>query len=184
MCHEDWYSNHESILRGVPTGSILGLLLFNLYTNGVFRERLHGYWWCMRMTHCWYILKAQWMSFCFDAARSISLKWMVHPKLFKYKYLLTNPIICFFTLNLKGKLIKGVKSCKCLSFVTDSEIKFGLHQEHVRKCIAPYVYMLYRLNTILSRHVFSKIYYAHIHSFLIYLNTIWSSDAAYKLNKP
>lgn len=65
----------------------------------------------------------------------------------------------------------------------NDQLKWDAHIDSVCKKINPYIYVLYSLNDLVSRTILYKIYYAHIHSRIIYMNCLWSAAQQHKLNK-
>lgn len=62
-------------------------------------------------------------------------------------------------------------------------MKWEDHINYLKKKIIPYVAALNRIRKNLPKQLLSNIYFAHIHSRLVYLNSIWSSASAYRLRE-
>jgi hypothetical protein len=85
--------------------------------------------------------------------------------------------ISFDKLFIGESFIRKVETFKYLGLVIDSALTWKPHLDKVAAQIAPYVGLLKRIRPFVTRNVAMQIYYAHIHSRLIYCLPIWSACA-------
>lgn len=86
------------------------------------------------------------------------------------------------TLTISGTPLKQETTFKYLGLHVNAQLNWNNHIDRVCKKISPFIYVLYKFNSTISKNILYQIYFAHIHSRLIYMNCIWSTAAAYKIN--
>lgn len=80
-------------------------------------------------------------------------------------------------MNVPTGVIERVDIFEYLGLVVDSELSFKHHTRKVTDKIKPYVAILSRLKYYLPVHALKSIYYAYIHSVIIYLLPAYGSCA-------
>jgi hypothetical protein len=88
-----------------------------------------------------------------------------------------------YQLTYRSQTLERVDVYKYLGLIITSDFKWDKHIDSTKTKILPYIFALSKLKTILPRKSLTMIYYAYIHSHIIYLNPIWSGSAHYKLNE-
>lgn len=185
----------ESSLRdvkcGVPQGSVLGPTLFLMYVNSICKLNLGGsvklYADDTTIVYCGKdpnFIRA-------DIARDLGIvnDWLMSHKLTlnikKSSYMLLSKR----NLNNNQNIMFGTQSLmntcavKYLGLIMDSTLSWANHIERVRRKIAPFIGVLYRVGYLLGLAIRKKLYYAHIYSHLHYLISVWGT-AGRSLLKP
>lgn len=80
-----------------------------------------------------------------------------------------------FNIQLNGQSLTRVDDAKFLGLVLDEDLTFSKHVAHVKNKIRPMAFALKRINYLLTKSTAEQLYFAHVHSHLIYLNPIWSA---------
>lgn len=187
-------SGQENVLFGIPQGSILGPLLFILYINDIFELPLRG---TLQLFADDAVVSFASCKECFlfeDMQHDANLlsDWF-------YNNLLTINIektkfILFHAPNKKvdnidtpiffnNHPIEKVSSFKYLGLHIEESLKWNTHINELTKKLSPLIGVLRRLNKCTPHYLLRSIYFAHIHSKLMYLCPVWGSSApAYRIN--
>lgn len=180
------------IKTGVPQGSILGPILFIIFVNDIFDCPFQGvlqlYADDATLTYgesSYEILKEKMLE---DIM--IFNTWMQNNKL-SLNFKKTNFIIyhlknsditnMFNEVCFDNHKIDRVDKSKYLGMIINETLNWNDHVDQVKKKVARFVGVLRRISYSLDEKIKKQIYYAHIHSHIIYVNPIWSSVAEYKL---
>lgn len=187
-------SDIEHITFGTPQGSNLGPLIFLLYINDIFDLPLKGtinlfaddaviYYSHYNIAHLYN-----------DMQHDLNLvhDWLYNNLLTinidKTKYMIfhshqKNVDLSNQTLLIKNFEIERVHSFKYLGLHLQSDLKWNTHIDKLSKKISPMAGILYKLNKCTPSHLLRSIYFAHIHSKLVYLCPVWgSASPQYILN--
>lgn len=190
----DDVSSERVIKTGVPQGSILGPLLFIIFVNDLFDCSFHG---ALQ-------LYADDATLTYGESSYDSLKekisddimkfnsWMINNKL-SLNFNKTNFIIYHLrntdTQNIFNEVcfanhkIDRVEKTKYLGMIINESLNWNDHVDLVKKKVARFVGVLRRMSYLLDEKIKKQIYFAYIHSHVIYVNPIWSSVADYKLQE-
>lgn len=185
-------SSEKTIKTGVPQGSILGPILFIIFVNDLFDCSFHGslqlYADDATLTYgesTYEILKEKMIQ---DILKFNT--WMTNNKL-SLNFKKTNFIIyhlknsdvrnIFNEVCFDNHKIDRVNKTKYLGMIINETLNWNDHVDLVKKKVARFVGVLRRMSYLLDVKIKKQIYYAHIHSHIIYVNPIWSSVAEYKL---
>lgn len=193
---EDNKSELMDIMCGVPQGSILGSLLFNVYINEIFNLKIKG--------HLQLYADDGVLTYgepTFDDLKSSMTNdlhkiynWLLQfnlvMNLAKTKILIFNSSStnCFSSSNtlhsidMYGETISTVTEFKYLGLTIDSSLSWKPHITAISKKIAPYIGMLFRLRKFVCQPTLYKIYYAFIDSRLTYCLPIWGRANNKSLN--
>lgn len=187
-------SSEKIMVRGVPQGSILGAILFIIFVNDIFDQIWHGE----------LQLYADDASIIYGAKNFVELNekmlsdiktlddWMKQNKLVvnfnKTNFMIfelkkSNLSQNFNEICYKEFLIRRVDSAKYLGLYLDTSLSFSYHIDQMKNKISKFVGVFRRISNFLSESLKITIYYAHIHSHIIYLNSIWSGAPEYKLKE-
>lgn len=190
-------SDIQKVICGVPQGSIIGPLLFNIYINEIFKIKLHGN----------LQLFADDSVLSYGEANVTTLKITMKNDLNKlYDWLLEYNLVmnvsktkimifyktkkydlCSLEELLRPIVIRGESICivpeyKYLGLVIDYSLNWKSHTLAVAKKITPFIGLLFRIRKYLNQPTLFSIYYAHVDSHLNYCLPIWCRAAAKYLN--
>ena len=182
------FSDISTTSCGVPQGSILGPLLFNIYINDITDLPLKGSI-QLYADDTLILYKAGDMSelqamMQYDI--DIIYNWLISNKLSinesKTSYMIfNNKQDLSINVNLNGKSITQTRVTKYLGLLIDEDLNFHRHIESIANKITPIAKIFYRFNDILSFNTKLNLYYAHIHSHLTYLSNVWGCTSGYKI---
>ena len=178
------------ILFGVPQGSVLGPLLFNLFIDDISKIDCDGV-----------ILYADDGDFviidvCFNSlmnrvqilVNNIA-EWLSNNKLFPntlkthlmfFNYRTHTPPLPDITFN--SDILSWVDSFKYLGMTIDSKLSFKLQISHVNNKISRGVGALSRLSNFCNRNILIKLYYSLIYSHITQNIIIWGGISNHKAN--
>jgi hypothetical protein len=194
VSYKETNSVHHGVACGVPQGSVLGPLLFIIYTNDLPNSINHS--------NC--ILFADDTTIFLSSEHILDLKnkieddmksltdWFRANKLslnvqktnfvlFKPKHVTLNMDIA--TLQLGGQPIKKVNCVKFLGVYIDDKLEWGDHINHIAKKISSGSYAINAAKRYLSVDNLKSLYFSLVHSHLTYGNLVWGSAYQYKLNR-
>lgn len=189
-------SNLQNITVGVPQGSILGPILFNLFINDIFQLKLNGE---MIMyaddSVIVYIhdnienlihymqedinLIKNWFDsngLTLNTEKSFYMIFETRNRNINYENLLNHQF------NAGSGYICSTKRVKYLGLVIDNKFKFHDHISFVKKKIVPIIFAIKRVRYLLNDNVLWSMYHSFVGSHLTYLNSIWGSPSI-KLNE-
>lgn len=89
----------------------------------------------------------------------------------------------FDTLEIGQSVINRVDKFKYLGLQIDSDISWKSHVDMIAANIAPYVGLLKQIRPFVKQNIALQIYFAHIHSRLIYCLPVWSSCTLEQKNR-
>lgn len=84
-------------------------------------------------------------------------------------------------ININNHNIEQVTHMKYLGLTIDHKLDFRKHVEATRNKISPYIFVLRRTRYTLNPKTKLMLYYAHVHSHLTYLSSIWGYSLAINL---
>ena len=185
-------SELESVSCGVPQGSVLGPLLFLIYVNDIqyaissakiklFADDTNLFLHnrdpvqlfamantCLAQLSGWF------------TANKLSLN------LEKTCYSLFGPKqkdVKQYNLYINGKIIQNVECCKYLGIFIDSNLKWQEHIDYVYNKLIKFVSIFYKLRTKLSQEVLRMIYFAFVHTHLLYGIEVYANTNTNHLSK-
>ena len=188
----DHNSASHSVTCGVPQGSVLGPLLFIIYTNDLPNS----------LKHSKSILFADDTTIYFSHNNQQQIlpiiendmaelsQWFYANKLSlnvsKTNFMVFSPRNSQWNINsirIEGKHIVKVKCAKFLGVYIDDELEWGNHIDHVAKKVSSGCFAINSSKNVLSTYNLKLIYNSLVHSHLLYGNLLWGSAYQYRLNK-
>lgn len=88
-----------------------------------------------------------------------------------------------FHVNYDSHTLESVNVFNYLGLVIDRRLNWYDHVDSIKRKIIPYIFILKRLREYFNKHCLRTVYFAHIHSQIVYLNPVWSGTAAWKLDE-
>ena len=191
--YNDTISELRPITCGVPQGSVLGPLLFIIYTNDLPNS----------MKHSKCILFADDTTVYHSSTNLNELiglieedlvtltDWFCVSKLSlnvnKTNLLVFSPkakiISNEMTIKLGGQIIRRVNNAKFLGIHIDDELQWGAHIDHLSKKLASGSYAINAVKRLLPIHNLKQLYFSLIHSHLSYGLLLWGSAFEYRRKK-
>ena len=195
VCYCDAESTNYEVTCGIPQGSVLGPLLFIIYTNDLPNS--------LKNSNC--ILFAD-DTTIYQSATDITIlrsqiendmvvlnDWFYANKLSlniqKTHFMLFKPensrnsIHGINNITLGTQNIQRVNCAKFLGIYIDDELEWGDHIDHISKKIASGSYALKIVKRTLSTSNLKLLYHSLIHSHLTYGTALWGSAYQYRLHK-
>ena len=172
------FSTWTNIKSGIPQGSILGPLLFNIYLNDIFyfikESNLTNY----ADDNTPYATEAKVDSIIISLQNdtSILMKW------FNDNYFRMNTDKCHLlvtnhekdvSINIEGQIIHGSKSVKLLGVCIDNKLDFNEHLSNICKKVGKKLHALRRISNLMNKDKLRIIMKAFIESQFSYCPLVW-----------
>ena len=180
---------------GSPQGGVLSGPFFDLYINSIFNLNLNGnlILYCDDMSLINYGQDRIDLKIKIEQDLALIHKWLnchlLCPNVTKTKYVLFHGRKRFenFTeramnIRFNQSIIERSESVKILGLTIDEELSFKEHVDQIKKKITPFIYALRRSRKYITEKTAKDLYYAHVQSHLVYMNTIWSGSAIGLIN--
>ena len=187
-------SESFTISHGVPQGSILGPLLFSIYTSDInnsirssktiqFADDTTIYHSSTNITDMYLELERDLENVC-DWFYSNRLSLNVSKTSFML-FAPTQMAVSLHTNSLKfgSNIINRVKSAKFLGALLDEKLIWSDHISHIKKKILKGSYIINNLKNILPMHTLKTLYYSLIHPFFTSGIMHWGSTFKYRLHQ-
>ena len=177
------YSTYMDIVSGIPQGSILGPILFNVFINDLFlfieNAKIHNYADDNAIQH---------EASSLDDLIRVLNEMIVNPKKFQLLIAAKSNTKRFIgtPINIKGKIIYSTDSIKFLGINIDNELKFNEHIGSLCKRVGQQLNSLYRLNKYLTFESKKVLVNSFIFSNFNYCPLVWhitSSISEKKIEK-
>jgi len=194
VSYKDVNSDYANLTCGVPQGSVLGPLLFIIYTNDLPKCLLHSN--CILFADDTTVYKSS--SNIRELINSIendlaSLHdWFCANKLSlnvsKTNFILFSPKsndknVGITKINLGIQSIQRVNSAKFLGIYIDDELQWDEHINHIYRKLASGCYAVNATKNILTVSNLKQLYYSLVHPHLSYGIILWGLAFKYKLHK-
>ena len=189
---EDSVSEYANISSGVPQGSSLSGILFSIYINDFmhFIKEVSSILYADDTTlykSC--DVNEDLIDIC-QRSLNIFMEWSnynmltVNVNKTKIMYIAkANPLPPQCTFRINGQEIEFVESFKYLGLVIDNKLSFDDHVSFLNGKLARLTGMTFMMNNLLSIDAAKNLYFALVHSLLLYMITFWGSNTETNLNK-
>ena len=185
-------SQLESVTCGVPQGSVLGPLLFLLYVNDI----------QYAITNAKIKLFADDTNLFIhnhDPVQLYSIANVCMDQLFQWftvnRLSLNLEKTCYsifsaknknmkgLCLHVNGRIIQKVQCCKYLGILIDSNLKWKDHINYLYNKLIKFVSIFYRIRLKLPQKVLRMVYFAFVHSHLLYGIEVYANTTLNHLSK-
>ena len=185
----DIQSKPSLLTTGVPQGSILGPLLFTLYTNDLFNSH-DSFSICFADDISILITDKNHDTLSQKAVIALNkiMTWIISNKLSlnveKTSYLIISnkSIKEDFKINFNQVELQRVSIAKILGVIFDDKLTFKEHINQLVNKLVKYMYILVKLAKSIPLYILKNIYYAHVHSQLLYCLPIYGIARNYVIN--
>jgi len=189
---QNFESELECVTYGVPQGSVLGPLLFLIYVNDIqyaitdAKIKLFA-----DDTNLFFHSKDTGKLFTLANAGMLQLsEWFIANKLSlnvdKTCYSVFGPTYkkdMALTLHINGKAIQNVNCCKYLGIMIDNDLKWKTHIDYIYNKLIKLVSIFYKIRTKLCNNILRMIYFAFVHSHLLYGVEVYANTTVNHLSK-
>lgn len=186
---EDEMSSRLKISTGVPQGTVLGPILFNVYTNDIFDLRLQGH----LVAYADDICLTCWGEDVDKLTETINSDLQVLNEYFKANGLSISKktkAIVFrenntdnMTITAGDMTIETVDTHKYLGLILDSQLTFDNHIDHVVKRLRTEQRGLYDMSLLAPRHITCAAFKGLILPHVTYGLTVWGSASMTRVNR-
>ncbi len=178
----DFFSSTLPVSAGVPQGSILGPVLFNIFVNDVFQ---------FSSANCEIYLYADDTALIFSASNNCDLQGIIDKFFESYcvwsrrNCIVVNPVksnyLLFNSTNvgvaINGCAIENVKFAKYLGVHLDDRLNWSHHVSYVTKLCCQRIGIFKKILPCLPKHVMLLYYNAFIRSCFSYCLMFWINNA-------
>ena len=197
-------SNLETIIFGVPQGSVLGPLLFLIYINDIVQSSSLGHFVLFADDTNIFVTansEKEVYTKANELLREINLYMLsnqLHINTEKCIYMYFRPRLnnnerktCArirvvgsdHLLLLNGQKIKKTDKARFLGIVIDENLNWDMHLEHIEQKLNSCIITIKRIKKFIPKDHYKKLYHTLFESHLTYGITAWGSCSPYKLNK-
>ena len=176
------YSSEQNINYGTPQGSVLGLLLFVIFTNDIYQhlENADGILFADDTTLYKTGRNENYTRWCIEHDLEILSDWF---KANKLTLNLNKTVAMNFgksrnntPLQISGQTIPWVEKTKFLGLWLDSDLSWRVHIENLCLHSRCNMYLLCNPRNMLDRSTLRLIYHAHIQSHVSYGLALWGNS--------
>lgn len=177
--HSDW----RDVVKGVPQGSVLGPLLFLVYTADVVTSVsvssniLYADDMTSLVTSNSLLEAKSLAGVCIgqvlDYCKNSDLVLNLRKTLLMHFSIRNNENDVF--LNVKNHIINQAKVTRFLGTMIDNNLTWSAHIDYVLKKLAVHSFVIWKLRATVDRKILMSYYYAYIYSLLNYAIVVWGN---------
>ena len=186
------YSLFQTLLSGVPQGSILGPIIFNIFINDLFlfiiNSSIHNY--ADDNTISCFSNSIKNVLNVLESDANIALSWLKENKMIAnpekfHCIILTKNKADNSDLDCKigSKVIKTEQKVKLLGITIDNKLKFDEHVSGICRKASAQLNALSRLNKFLSMEAKTILIQSFIYAHFNYCSLIWHYSSSKSINK-
>ncbi len=201
LSHRTQYVDYKSVNSssleiscGVPQGSVLGPLLFIIYTNDLPHSLIHSKCILFADDTTVYSSSPNIKDVVSSVENDLSIlhDWFCANKLSlnvnKTNFMIFSPKSAnkypnLTKINLGNQIIERVNCAKFLGIHIDDELQWDKHIQFLSCKLSSGAYAINAVKRILSRYNLKQLYYSLFHSHLSYGILLWGSAYKYRLHK-
>lgn len=184
-------SERVDLTMGVPQGSVLGPVLFNLYINDM--SKSCGPLNCIHYADDTTLYLSHSSAVVLSSLISDSLKslecWLQANRLSlnvnKTSYMVISNLCNdnFSPVFMGNVELNRVLSCKFLGLTIDSNLNFKLHVDNICKRIGRNIGIIYRIRSFVNSNVILCLYFSLIYPFLSYVVPAWGNSNSFNRDR-
>lgn len=192
LISKDIQSQQRFVRNGVPQGSSLSSLLFLMYINDILDLELTGYLQLYADDALLIYSGNNISNLCKDINNDLEIinTWFYNNLLSfnadKSSYILITPkgknVSTMPLIHVKNVPVTRVQSAKYLGLMIDEHLQWNAHIDLITRKIRPILAMLRRTSYLLPQETKLSVYYAHIHSHLTYMTSVWGATAHFRID--
>ena len=186
------YSSFQTILSGVPHGSVLSPILFNVYINDLFlfikQATLHNY--ANDNTLAYFSKTLSDLTGVLEEEARIALTWLKQNQMICNPEKFHAPLIkkdqtntCGEDVNIQGKMIKSEETVKLLGIQLDYKLNFEQYISELCRKAASQLNVLKRLKQFIGFNDRKILAQSFVYSNFNYCPLVWSFSSAKSLQK-
>ena len=173
-------SDLKPINVGVPQGSVLGPLLFNIFINDI--VNVGDAKKVLFADDAVFYVTAETINLCIDKMRTLIGKlseWLRNNKLIpnvnktKLMMFTPRPVDDLPDIFFDGKKLEWVPNIKYLGMTIDNKLNFSLHTQEVYRKLSKYQGIFYSLSSLLPQSTLLSVYYSLVYPVIIQNVIIW-----------
>jgi len=185
--YSDWVSN----IKGVPQGSILGPLLFNIFINDFLFSNFHSkiYNYADDNTLCCTDINIENVKSKLEQDCLTAVKWFKNNNMkanatkFQLMFLSRNDNLNDKMIMINEIEIQSSESINVLGMELDRQLKYSCHVDETGRKIGKQVNALKRINHFLSKDSKNTIYNSYINCSFTYCSVVWMFTGVLNIEK-
>lgn len=181
------------VTQGVPQGSVLGPILFLIFLNDVASLSLHGKLFLYADDACLVYPGANDVTNCVNMNSDLEvlshyfslnrLSLNVTKTKFMHMHTGRKTLLRSTPVLYQGELVEEVQVFCYLGLYIDSLLTWRHHTDHLCTKLARMVGVFYRIRDEIPRYALMRLYYALVHSHLMYMVTVWANASETDLKR-
>lgn len=178
-------SSTRLVTCGVPQRSVLGPILFPLFLNDIARLSLHGNLYLYADDACLIYPGADDTINCNQMTEDLHTlsvyfannRFTLNVSKTKYMHMHTGsrPLARTVLIRYQGEVVEEVQEFCYLGVYLDSRLTWRRHVNYLCTMLSRMVGIFFKIRHEIPRYALMKLYFALVHSHLIYIVTLWAN---------